>query len=242
MTRRRSRIRRRFDMRRLALAITAPGIDTRTWLEKARIDDDDDAVRWDDALGWIADVTIQGGALDQEGPIACRICTSFTGNTKGLVEPVTRGQLVMVLLPEGRPDVQPTIVGALYTPDLPAPTSVNGIDIDEDVAKTTHILVTEHDMQQEVGEKWRTSATSRATLEAPEIRLADEDAAQAAVRGTDQKDAFGDFLTSFDTWAGLVQSGIIAAGGTLVNTTILSAVLQLRTKLSDALSTKVKLE
>lgn len=244
----RSRIRRRIDLGRLRAAVSGPNVDTRTWISMARVDDDEDAIRWDDALGWIADVTMAGGSLDQEGPIACRVTGPFVGNAKGSNEPVTRGQLVLVTLPEGDLNAAPVIVGALFTPDLPVPSSVNGIAVDEDVALATHILVTEHDVQQQVGQKWRTSATSRATLEAPEVRLATEDAAQSFVLGNDQatalKDAFdaiGSFAQSLATATGAPPNAALTVASVLLAYNVLAPKLvAAKTAIDNALSTKIK--
>ena len=166
-----------------------PGADTRTWLFYARVDDDDDAVRWNDEVGWLVDVTVAGGQLDGEGPVACRVGWPYSASGAANSSPVQRGVLVACLLPEADLNGTPVIVGLIPTSGEPVPSSVNGQNIDADFAKATHFLVTEHDVQQEVGERWRTSATQRATLEAPEVRLADEDAGQSYVRGEDYADA-----------------------------------------------------
>lgn len=241
----RSRIRQHLDMRRLGLAVSYPGIDPRSWVSFGRVDDDDDAVRWDAERGWIVDVTMLGGGIDGEGPIACRVTGSFVSDGGARVEPVTRKQLVLVAIPEGSLNVNPTIVGVISTPDLPPPASVNGQDIDEDFAKANHVLVTPHSVQQEVGERWRTSATSRATLEAPEVRLADEDADQSFVRGNDQLDALGDVLDALDAYLNSVQSIMTATPfpkpGLSVAYTAWQASLQAaRASLQNALSTKIK--
>lgn len=227
-------------MGRLRELVKGPGIDTRTWLFYARVDDDDEAVRWDAEVGWLVDVTVVGGQLDGEGPVACRVAWPYAASGAANSSPVQRGVLVACVLPEADLNGTPVIVGMLSTSGEPVPETVNGQDIDEAYAKATHIFVTEYDVQQEVGERWRTSATQRATLEAPEVRLADEDAGQSYVRGEDQKDALDSFLDSFDVWVDLVRLGIIAGGGTLDNTTILQASQTLRTQLAQALSSRIK--
>lgn len=183
-----------WDVSRLRQALAGPNMDTRTWVAMARVDDDDDAIRWDDHLGFVVDVTIQGGPLDQTGPIACRFGNPFVANAGQRSDPPTKGMLVVIMLSEGNPNVACTVIGCLPTPDFAVPTSVNGQTIDEVFAEANHFLVTQHSVQQEVGEKWRTSATSRATLAAPEVRLVSEDAVQPFVRGTDYADALGRFL------------------------------------------------
>lgn len=247
----RSRIRQRLDVRRLGVAVSYPGIDPRIWLAYGRVDDDADAVRWDSALGWLADVTLLGGGVDQEGA-TCRMGQVFGADQQGSFQPLVGGELVVVLVPEGDLNVAPVIVGMLASPDLPVPGSVNGQTIDEDFAKAAHILVTEKNVQQEVGEKWRTSATSRATLEAPEVRLANEDADQDFVRGNDYADAEGQFLDALTTFlhqisdlatpappnGALTVATVIAA--TQGPTGLLAAVQQFKDARNTYLSTKIK--
>lgn len=170
--------------------MAGPGADPRSWVVLARVDDDDDAVRWEPDVGWLADVTFAFGDLAGEGPIVCRVSSAFGGDRQGAFSPVARGAEVSVLLAGGDPMTAPIIVGVAFNAqDVRAPETVNGQDIDEDFAAANHIVVTPHSVQQEVGERWRTSATDRATLEAPEVRLADEDADQSYVRGEDYADA-----------------------------------------------------
>jgi uncharacterized protein involved in type VI secretion and phage assembly len=186
----RSRVRRVPDLGRLREAMSGPGADPRSWVVLARVDDDEDGVRWETGIGWIVDVTFTFGDLAGEGPVACRVAAAFGGDREGTFAPVRAGAEVMVLLPGGDPMTAPLIVGVAFnTQDVRVPTTVNGQDIDEDFAQANHILVTTASVQQQVGEVWRTSATDRATLEAPEVRLANEDADQSFVRGEDAADA-----------------------------------------------------
>lgn len=187
---RRSRIRRVPDLGRLREAMAAPGADPRSWVVMARVDDDDDAIRWDEGTGWVVDVTFTFGDLAGEGPVACRVASVFGGDGAGAFVPVKRGAEVAVVLPGGDPNTSPIIVGVGFnTEDVRVPTEVNGQTIDEDFAAANHVLVTDASVQQQVGERWRTSATQRATVEAPEVRLADEEADQSYVRGEDYADA-----------------------------------------------------
>lgn len=215
MTRRsgRARIRRSLDLGRLREAMAAPGSDPRSWVVLARVDDDDDAVRWEEGYGWIADVTFTFGDMSGEGPIACRVSSAFGGDGKASISPVERGSEVAVLLPGGDPMTAPLIVGVAFnSQDVRVPEEVNGQTIDEDFAKGNHILVTPHSVQQEVGERWRTSATDRATLEAPEVRLANEDADQSYVRGEDYADAADALADATDDFG----QQVLAAFGNLV--------------------------
>lgn len=250
---RRSRIRRVPDLGRLREAMSGPGADPRSWVVLARVDDDDDAIRWDTGTGWVADVTFVFGDLAGEGPVACRVASIFGGDGVGSFQPVQRGAEVLVLLPGGDPNTAPMIVGVGFNPeDLPVPETVNGQTIDEDFALANHILVTEHSVQQEVGPRWRTEATERATLAAPEVRLADEDAGQAFVRGNAQADALKDLVDALDAFAQAlatappaVPNGALTVASVAVAyanplTGLAVKLTRAKTAIDNALSTKIK--
>lgn len=173
----------------------------------ARVDDADDAVRWDPPRGWLVDVTVVGGALDGEGPIPCRVAWAYAGSDAGTSEPVERGVLVACVLPEANLNGSPVIVGVLPTPDMAAPTSVNGEDIDADFAKATHFRVSPRNYEAQYGSKWRTKVTDEAKLLAQALKLADDDAAQSYMRGEDYADALDRFIDATDQFA---QAGINA--------------------------------
>lgn len=242
-----SRIRRTFDGSRWARLVQTPGVDPRTWVSLARVDDDDDAIRWgapdseDGAVGWIVDVTFVGGALEGEGPIACRVASARGGAGELESAPVKRGALVVVGLAEGDANVFPVILGFVSSVGCEVPSEVNGTMIDEDYALATSIRVLTGDVDEQVdGDVRRKAGGDHRVLADGDLLLATQDPTQAYVRGNDQKDALDDFFQSFETWIGLVQTGISAGGGSLDNTAITAAVTLLRQKLSDALSTRIK--
>lgn len=228
-----SRIRPRADIGRWRLALAGPGADTRTWCAYARIDDDPDAITWDDELGWLVDVTVVGGPLDGEGPVVARFPFGWLADGEMRSEPVTRGAHVVLAISDGELLVPPCIVGYVPDPDFAPPSEINGQSIDEAFAQGSHLWLTGKGVQ------W---ATGAAVWTFPSLVLVSADASQQAVRGSDQKDALDSFLDAFDAWAALVAAGIAAGGGTLDNTAILEAVSELRSGLAAALSTKVKLE
>lgn len=182
----RSRKRRTFDMGRLREALRGPGADTRVWIATARVDDDPDAVVWDDQIGWLVDVTFYGGPLDQEGPVPCRLGGAFSqeGGTKS--DPPGAGCEVLVAITDGNPNSNPVIVARLHNTGCNVPTEVNGDPIDEAKAKATHIVVTPHSTDQEYGGTLRISATQMAFL-ADLVELTQEGATQSFVRGDDFK-------------------------------------------------------
>lgn len=232
-------VRRRIDMQRLRDATRGPGADTRTWVALGVVDDDDDAIRWETPWGWIVDVTIQGGPLDQE-TIPCRVPLPFAGDARTQSAPIARGVEVLLLLPEGDPNAMPIAWGMLHNERAPVPDTVNGDDLDEALATSTHVLVTPHAVAEQI-EGTRTVKTGDThQILGPKIELADAGAAQSYVRGDDQKSALDDFLTSFSTWTGAVKVAITSLGGALDNTAIDLAVTQLRNGLSGALSSKIK--
>lgn len=203
----RSRIRTRIDAGRLRELIRGPGADTRTWVFFARVLDTDTAVRWDAELGWLVDVTIVGGQLDGEGPVPCRVAWCYAGDGVGVSEPVERGVHVVGIMPEADLNGTPVIVGMLSTPDFPAPTTVNGEDVDADFAKATHLRKSARNFDAQFGSLWRAAATDDARLLAQAVKLADDDASQSYVRGEDFADALERFLDATDQFA---QAGINA--------------------------------
>lgn len=206
----------------------------------ARVDDDDDAVRWDEELGWLADVTVVGGELDGEGPIPCQVGWAYGKNGAMLSSPIERGAQVVVLVTEGDANALTVIVGVVPVADQMPPTEVNGESIDEALLKATHVFVTPHNVEQQVGSLWRVSSIDDAKLLSQNVKLAEDDASQSYVRGEDQRDALGQFLTSLSTWIELVRLGVVAGGGTLDNTDFTAAIDQLRSGLDSALSLRIK--
>lgn len=244
----RSRIRTRFDAGRLRELIKGPGSDTRTWLFYGRVDDDDDAVRWEREIGWVVDVTIVGGALDGEGPIPCRVGWLYAGDEAGSSSPVERGTLCACLLPEADINGTPTIVGVVSTTERPVPTEVNGQTVDEDFAKGTHFLRSPHNVEVQVGSLWRTSAEDDAKLLAQNVSLADDSAGQSYVRGEDQLDALDDLIDALDAFAQSLATAVPAppngaltvASTAAAYATLAPALIAAKTALQGALSSRIK--
>lgn len=209
-----ARIRRAPDQGRIAAGLRGPGIDTRTWLAKARVDDDPDAIRWaggdtdDGAKGWLVDVTFVSGPLLNVGPVVCRMMTMG-----GRVEPIARGAVVVVELTEGSPNAEPVIVGQLFAPDQPPPQTVNGDTIVETdaqagqvAADVTQIVATPHSLDAQYG--------ARARMCADAMVLGKPDADQPYVRGADFRDAIDALGAAIkEAFRLLAQSGSTSAGG-----------------------------
>lgn len=201
------------DQGKIAQLASGPGIDTRTWVAKARIDDDPDAIRWagsadeeDGPLGWIVDVTFVDGPLAGEGPVPCRLSTVFAGNGTLRSSPPGRGCLVSVLLTEGNPNTDPMIVGMLSANDCPVPETVNGTTIDEAYALGAHILVTDKAVDEQVAgdRRVQTGSGSVHRLLGESVELAAEDATQAFVRGNDNEQAINAALQAMLEFVTLV--------------------------------------
>jgi hypothetical protein len=241
----RSRIRRTPDQGRLAQLARAPGIDSRTWAVIARVDDDEDAIRWagpgseDGPLGWLVDVTVQGGPLDQE-PLVCRVSSAFGGDGTQRIDPIGRDCLVAVLVSEGNPNAEPTIVGVLASAQCDPPASVNGTDIDEAYAAATHILVTDHAVDEQVAGDIRVKTDGAHRILGDSVELADEGASQAFVKGNAQQSALDTFLIALNSWAAEVGAGIPTGTTPPTQAAFITAIGTLQTDLANALSTRIK--
>jgi len=171
---------RRIDMSRLRASVSGPGIDPRVWVATARVDDDPDAVRWDDSLGWLVDVTIVGGPFDGEGPVVCRVLTGVAGAGVTSSRPPRFDGLVVVAIP-GDVNQDAFIVGQVHDTDHPPPSEINGDELDEELALKTHITVAP---DEDLDQQWR---SVRITAESMTLGAADAD--QSFVRGEDQAGA-----------------------------------------------------
>jgi hypothetical protein len=250
----RQRVGRQIDRGRLGQLASQPGIDPRSWIVLARVDDDDDAIRWaaadseDGPLGWIVDVTVQGGDLDQEGPIPCRLGAAYARDGELLSHPPGRGCLVLVAMPCGNLNGEPTIIGELPSDGCAPPSSVNGTELDEAYALATHLLVTKLDVDQEIGGDRRVKTGEGKThrLLGEALELADEGATQPFVLGNAQKSALDTFAQAVQTAFTNLNPGappttpVTAAQVTIAVAGITAAVLQLSVDLQNALSTKIK--
>lgn len=178
------------DMGRLSTSVARPGIDPRSWLSFARIDDDPDAVVWDAELGWLVDVTLCGGELDGEGPVLCR-CPG-----RGQYTPPVRDALAVVLLPNGDPETA-VLVMMLDDADHPPPAEVNGTAIDEAFARRTHIAA--HPAADLDAEFTNVRVTGQMVLGV-------RDADQPFVRGTAQADAIDTLLDAMSSFLSAAQA------------------------------------
>lgn len=237
----RSRIRSRLDVGRLREAASGPGADPRSWIAFGRVDDDDDAVRWDGELGWIADVTIVGGPLDGEGPVAVRIAGSFVAPFEGGSVPVIAPALLVLVLPEGDLNAGPIAIGALWTPDVSAPTSVGGEDVDEEFNDATWWLSVARDVVIE-------SQGKTAKLLGQNLYLAEPEADQPFVLGRKQYDALKAFLDATDTFVTSISTATPAppnAALTVANVLTAAnvykpAIAEAKSALEQALSERIK--
>lgn len=234
---------RQIDMGRLAQALSAPGNDTSVWVTLGRVDDDVDAIRWDtQGVGWVVDVTLQAGPLDQVGPVPCKLSSAYAGSERLESAPVERGCSVVVAIPGGNPNVGPLIIGRTSNRDgCEVPTSVNGQPINEAFALANHFLVTPHGQQQQFGGDVRHDAPNmslRATVQAQllgaTVELAQDGATQAFVRGNQFQTAFDAFLTALDT----AYAATLAPGP--AKTAFSLAVAIFKQALQASLSTRVR--
>lgn len=139
-----------FPFYRLARAIGHPGIDPRSWMAIARVDDDEDAIRFEPPMGWLVDVTFTTGALAQVGPVPCRVAPDFAGAGATRSTPIDRDCEVLVAVPSGDPNDSPSIVGQLHNGGgCPVPESVAGQPLTEELARSTHLLRSPHGALEE---------------------------------------------------------------------------------------------
>ena len=185
-----------------------PGIDPRSWLSLARIDEGEDARVWDAELGWLVDVTFRGGALDGEGPVLCRVAGT-TGPEFGAFFPPRADALVVVAVPGGDPNNDCVVLGELNDTETVPPSEVNGTTIDEAFAMQTQILVFP---EQDVDAAYR---NFRLTAERMVFGVADAD--QPFARGTDLADAMEALAdaveTAFSDMSSLPPTPPMAGGG-----------------------------
>lgn len=184
----RYRTRTRVDMSRVALGLKMPGIDTRTWVALARVDEDPDATVWDQELGWLVDVTIVGGPLDGDGPVLCRMASSGASTGKGRYDPPHQGCLVFVAIPGGDTNADCIILGQLNDTDCKAPTEVNGTAITEEFATKTHVLAFPGEDFDAQFDNVRITGN---------MILGVKEADQPFARGNDLADALGDLVDAF---------------------------------------------
>lgn len=235
----RARIRKQFDFGRLREALAGPRADTRSWVELGRVDDDPDAVQFIPGYGWVADVTFVSGDIAGSGPCPCRVLSAFGASGEATICPVALGAEVAVLVTSGDANVQPVIVGFLHNPTVPIPVSVNGTPLDESYAAANVTVATAAGFNAQLGPTVRVSATTKASLEAPAIALADENAVQPFVRGTDLQSALNNLANALAA-PGAFVSILPAANPITVSLTLGGAITSFTTALAAALSTRIK--
>lgn len=213
-------------MGRLREAIRGPGADTRVWLLAARVDDDADAIVLDPELGWIVDVTFYGGALDQEGPVPCRLGMSFAENRGTRSCPVSANCEVLVAVTDGDANSNPIIVARMHNGGgCEFPLLVNLTTITEDYALANHILVTKHGADEQYGGDRRVTAPSQlleaetvAQVAAPTIFLGGTTATPVTsaipptdpgVKGNALVTAQAQLTTSLNVYALAMAGGVI---------------------------------
>jgi len=241
------RIRRTLDFGRLREALAAPGIDGRTWVCLARVDDVPDAIYWLDGSGWIVDVTVSTGQLAGEGPIPCRVASAFGGAGEGTTCPIRAGAEVVVVWADGDPTVGPVVMGVLWNPgDQPPPATVNGQAVQSPLVGTAHTVVTPADVQIQVGDVLRVEAQQQATLGAPQVRLADDTATQPFVRGTDYQTAMAaNLANALNAYAtAMIPPGppitpVTSLQATAAATALATALGAFATAISVSLSTRI---
>lgn len=236
----------RLDLHALRAGIAGPGLDTRSWVEMARIDDDPDAVVWDDHLGWLADVTIESGGLAGEGPINCSV-KGACGRGRGIYQPLRPGDRVVVEFISGDPNVDAVIVGRVHdVDDCTAPTTVNGDTIVETNASTGQVAADETTIAALAGEdleaefrRGRIGASSHFGVACPDVCLGTDDADEHAVLGDAFMSDLSDFLTAMNTFCSSLAASMLP-GVANAATTLQGQVVAFQAQLQADLATRVK--
>lgn len=216
----RSRVRLRMDFSRIAMSVSRPGIDPRTWVSYARVDDDPDAIVWDEELGWLVDATCVGGALEGE-PVLCRTGSDGQGNGVGRYSPPRAGCLVLVSIPNGDVNDDCVILRQLHDAECLAPTTVNGDQIVERDASSGQVAAAETHLavfpQEDKDEEWRAvrvTASGAHKVHGETVELGVDGADQPFVRGEDLRsaiDALADGIKA--AFFALTNGGSTSAGG-----------------------------
>lgn len=211
------RLSRHVNMKLLGAAVSAPGIDTSCWVSMARVDSEEDALTWEEGIGWIVDVTLHGGKLDGS-PLTCRVASSFSSSGEAASCPVDLGAEVVVLLPgDGNPNDTPTIIAQVANNGYAqVPVQIFDEVIDLAFVRATHFMVSTKDLKLQVGKVARVDATESAGLHAPAVTLADPEADQAYVRGNDFAQAMGTFLDGCGTFSSVAVTALDLAAAASV--------------------------
>lgn len=196
------------------MAVQRAGIDPRTWVTAARVDDDPEASTWDPTLGWIVDVSPYGSDLEGDSELPCRIAVMGPGGAGfGEYLPPTRGCELVVGVVDGDPGSNPVILGYLSNEDdCQVPTEVNQLPIDGDALESsaavvspfdTEIRRSAHNRREEFEGDRHVQAANQILEVAGQLKLALRDASQSYVRG----ERFVEILTA---WIDAVSSFVSA--------------------------------
>lgn len=185
------------DVRRIGLATSYPGIDPRTWVSAGRLDDDPEALRWDEGAGWVVDVSFYGTELDGDAETPCRVLTTGpAGAGFGEYLPPVPGCELLVALADGDPESNPVVLGYLRNSETcPPPSTINGLPILPDAFASTPLTVSPYDTELK-----RSPYTRREeygplyVLEAGEIRLGGDDGLEPALLGQTSVDNMNELL------------------------------------------------
>ena len=141
-----SRVRRRFDVQRIALALRSAGIDPRTWSTAARVS----GVEWDPALGWVVEAKPYGSDLEAL-TLTCRQASALAGADAGEYLPMAEGAEVLLSLPAASTeDGEPLVVAGLTNEEDKAPTTINGLPINGELKASTPAAVSPFDTELKV--------------------------------------------------------------------------------------------
>lgn len=122
-------MRRSFDISSIRKMASGPGVDTRTWVSYATVDeetDDSRSVAFDPDLGPLVKVTLHNGP---NRTISCRVAAGVSGAGTGEWSPLIAKQEVLVVIPGGMTSDYGVIVAALPNKLDPFPTVVGGQDV-----------------------------------------------------------------------------------------------------------------
>lgn len=262
----RSSVRTLLDFGRIAEAVSRPGIDPRTWVCLGRIDDDPDAIVWDEELGWFVDVTITEGTLAGE-TVLCRVGSDGQGAAVGRYSPPRPDALVIVAVPSGDPNNEGLVLRQLHDLDHGPPSAVNGDTIVERdpqagqvAALKTHLAVFPNEDADEQWRARRVTTSGAHRLHGDTMELGVDGADKSYVRGEDKADADEALASAVDTYQQQVLAAFtamlppgppitpvtaanITAGITIVTSAgvaLAAAVAQFNTARTQYLSTRIK--
>ena len=235
------------DVRRLGAAVSFPGIDPRTWVSAARVDEDPEALSWDEDLGWVVDVSPYGSDLEGDSELPCRMATvGAVGDRYGEYCPPVVACEVLILFPAGDSETSPVLLGNLTNAeDCRAPTTVNGLPISGDAPSSSSVLVSPfdteivrspHNRRHDYGGIW--------VLDSSDIRLGSDSGVQAALLGPPTNQNTSDFLTAVRVFATALEgftSGPLVPLATL-GTALRTSIQLIEPEIQNQLAQRVKVQ